>query len=635
MASFYPIGAIDSDFAEYAKNVESRNMVADLKPLSNGTAAAHLHGVIVDQLKSVGCPTWLDSDPTPGSVNHLDVWILNTDAGGDIAKCRRNIESEVAAAKHIVVWGVDCLMHQYHLIVRSVLTSIEHGALHIFGLDPGYWRRLCSILAVWRDKARAMHKILSDHTSADFSAHTAKNAARLPPRSLVGRWGNITHCENHILAGDELAVRRALLQVAEAGKERKRQTPNATKNKDDIDDALEEAKSAYTQKMSKECLSVTTSAKEDGFWTVALIANRSRKPLDHLFFWLQKQSKKFHCDALGGEVKGFAEAGPASVCQLVCYKAAEFERDFETSLTFEEWQDVINRVSGAQLQSGIVACIIAAVLGGACSFRQRVSLPCKQYPRRLFLLISEPPSTSCDLRQSEAEHLLALGDDKLDANTLKIRRVLQPYLQEAASTGKLPHAAFNWLSLLGRLITGDAQEIEGINNVAKNIVKQAPKSALSLVSCRTVHRKLLGLGRKDACRKWSSVAQRFNELRQSAIECYPEHNDVLGGATRFAASPPRPFLRPAPLKPPIKSNARTCALKWYWKQGKRLTANQGLLIRTSPEHVLYENALWIQAWTYSLESYFAKCGLTPRPEGSASLKLCKPFVRNKCTVQVS
>eukprot|EP00959_Pyramimonas_sp_CCMP1952_P050803 1061372-Pyramimonas_sp.AAC.1 len=115
---------------------------------------------------------------------------MNPDAGGDIAKCRKRVQAEVAEDPGKVFIGVDCMMHQYHLMVRSDLGVIEHAAIEVFGLDPGYGSRLASIMVLWQDKARSVHSEL-----VGLHAGSAMAATKLPPRALVGRWGSVSACE--------------------------------------------------------------------------------------------------------------------------------------------------------------------------------------------------------------------------------------------------------------------------------------------------------------------------------------------------------------------------------------------------------------------------------------------------------
>ena len=208
--SFYPCCELDRPFADICDNMEVVSLVADIKPLSEGTSAEYLHGTIVEQLRGMGTPTWRDDDLVNFAA-HIHAWIFNTDAGGDISSCRRQIEREVADLDHMLMLGVDCMQHQYHLMVRSGLSVVEHFAKHVFGLDPGYWPRLRSIMHVWREKARNIYELLRHKDIASASA-----AAKLPPRALIGRWGSISACEAYILLSGmcEKAVRQALLEAS-------------------------------------------------------------------------------------------------------------------------------------------------------------------------------------------------------------------------------------------------------------------------------------------------------------------------------------------------------------------------------------------------------------------------------------
>ena len=164
--SIYPLHDFsNSSFAEVREGMECTAMFADMKPLSKGSSAPYLNGTILAQLKGVGAPTWRDNDLQ--ACNHMNIWIFNTDAGGDIASCRRRIEDEVADKPHILILWLFCLLHQYHLMTRTGLATVEHAAKNIFNLEPGYWSRLSSIMVMWREKARKMHTELLKMDSAD------------------------------------------------------------------------------------------------------------------------------------------------------------------------------------------------------------------------------------------------------------------------------------------------------------------------------------------------------------------------------------------------------------------------------------------------------------------------------------
>ena len=102
-----------------------------------------------------------------------------------------------------------------------------------------------------------------------------------------------------MFGGNEEHVRKVLGDIASKGKSRKRRP--VPKRSSDIDDAMAEAQEEYTQKMSSACLSVVTSMADSRMWTIGLIAQKARKPLDHFFFCSRSSSSFFisrYCNML-------------------------------------------------------------------------------------------------------------------------------------------------------------------------------------------------------------------------------------------------------------------------------------------------------------------------------------------------
>ena len=232
----------------------------------------------------------------------------------------------------------------------------------------------------------------------------------------------------------------------------------------------------------------------------------ARAPLEHLFLWLQQRSKSFHEFALSSSagVGTLGEAELGAIAELVCFKAEAFALEFDTLLHGKSWKHVLCRVpsSSPEEQRKVGACVTTAVIRNKCSFHFRFVVPCFQYPRKMFILLADPPMGKWDMEalqrtRRRAREFLETPDKTMDTTTLKIRNILRPYLQVAAGHGISPVEAYNLLRLIAIAVTGDTQEIEGMNNVAKQVVRQAPKASLGLVTCRTVHRKLLGLGNKN------------------------------------------------------------------------------------------------------------------------------------------
>ena len=102
------------------------------------------------------------------------------------------------------------------------------------------------------------------------------------------------------------------------------------------------------------------------------------------------------------------------------------------------------------------------------------------------------------------------------------------------------------------------------------------------------------------------------------------HENIIAARERFAAAPAVPFFVEHVSVPPAKATARTCTLRWYWEEGKYLTANRGMFVKTGEHTVLID--LYLQAWSYNLETFFLHCKLTPRLGDTAMVCVTKPCV---------
>ena len=170
--------------------------MADLRPVVDSSAGG-IHALMAAQVSSLGIATWRAADRPvglPPLQQKLTVWLLCTDAGGDAAAARRQVVLETAAAPHSLVWDIDCLMHQYHLAVRSSLVHLQHIAAEMLGRQWKYCNTLAMLLHLWRDNARRVHKCWTERYPEE-----AKCCLRMPPKFIGGRWGSIASSEEYLL----------------------------------------------------------------------------------------------------------------------------------------------------------------------------------------------------------------------------------------------------------------------------------------------------------------------------------------------------------------------------------------------------------------------------------------------------
>ena len=202
--SFYFCENLASDIplGELANHVEVVTSMADLRPVVDSSVAG-IHALMAAQVSSLGIKSWQDAQQQPQQEQgpqereqqqHLTVWAICTDAGGDAAAARRQVVLQSATQPCCLVFDLDCLMHQFHLVVKSSLMHLQTTAREILGLNWKYCSTLAMLLHLWRDNARRVHKCWQERYPED-----ANCCMRMPPKFIGGRWGSISGCENYLL----------------------------------------------------------------------------------------------------------------------------------------------------------------------------------------------------------------------------------------------------------------------------------------------------------------------------------------------------------------------------------------------------------------------------------------------------
>ena len=121
--------------------------LAGLRPVVDSTAAG-IHALLVAQVSSLGIKSWHQEEQSEEQEQQqgqsVIVWASCTDAGGDAAAARRQVVLQSASQPCCLVFDVDCLMHQFHLVVRSSLIHLQITAKELLGVTWKY----CSTLAM-------------------------------------------------------------------------------------------------------------------------------------------------------------------------------------------------------------------------------------------------------------------------------------------------------------------------------------------------------------------------------------------------------------------------------------------------------------------------------------------------------
>ena len=269
----------------------------------------------------------------PKNVNSLDAWTLTTDHGSDEVTAR-NIG--IRASKRVInslVFENDRFTHQFQLIVKAGL-AFTTALARQNGAQWGYINALSKIMLLWREKAGQILLIWNQL----YGPLDPKSAVRrIAPKCIGSRWGQISRCENHVLAvsfSELLVIFEAVFVVTEAKPKRKfnlfgkrpaaamkrpaatkrapaaqQPQPEAPDNDTWVPDLIAQGHDdpqEYAEKMSKWSKDVMNALKDPRFIIMVYVANASRRWVDFFVHYLMKKRP-------GTE--------PQALSKLVWYKA--------------------------------------------------------------------------------------------------------------------------------------------------------------------------------------------------------------------------------------------------------------------------------------------------------------------------
>lgn len=145
--------------------------LADLQVVCDATGVG-ARNMIATQVASLGVPTWVDARAEVDATKRLQeqgadvkprvfVYCFTSDQGSDESRAKKIIQAETADIDEILVWSVDCFMHNPHLIVKSGLRICDR-VLEDTHRTYSYFGSLAKLVNVWRDSGKdrvCMHSV--------------------------------------------------------------------------------------------------------------------------------------------------------------------------------------------------------------------------------------------------------------------------------------------------------------------------------------------------------------------------------------------------------------------------------------------------------------------------------------------
>ena len=166
------------------------------------TRRCGMYAMYLKQLSSYNCPSWeasLDTfakkqanQPDGLTVSTTEVFV--TDSGGDEDKMK-HVARAASTPNLFLLFALTCSLHLYHCIVKRSLTSADYLCETLYSKTNArmkYVSTIAKTIHCWRDRHKAMY---TEWMQAFGVVKADKQAKKMPPQKISGRWGNIEGSE--------------------------------------------------------------------------------------------------------------------------------------------------------------------------------------------------------------------------------------------------------------------------------------------------------------------------------------------------------------------------------------------------------------------------------------------------------
>ena len=191
--------------------------------------------------------------------NNFFIYADCTDAGPEQVARRKMLRSALADIGHVLYFDCNCIIHQYHLIVKESLLLIDKVLLGWRDTENAcrgnaafgkYFASAAKLANYWREHVdEFIQKYEAIHTGAEKSSMPYR---RFPLKVVGGRWGSIDQAESFYLERGKKLLQPVLMAVLSSSMkaEKKADTLPAGDDPMDLQDDLD-ARQGYQLQMSK------------------------------------------------------------------------------------------------------------------------------------------------------------------------------------------------------------------------------------------------------------------------------------------------------------------------------------------------------------------------------------------------
>ncbi len=172
-----------------------------------GHDAHSTKSLVLKQLSSIGVPTWEYQSELFASLGKFkedhtfshwqgskptwwSIYCCSTDDGSNERKVRDDMQYVLAPIPFCLFFGLMCLLHQYHIIVKCLLSAGD-VFLDVLGIvDELPSKSFFSCCSITSNTLREFSASIKEGWFEKFPTTPKSIATKLPPRCLIGRWGS-------------------------------------------------------------------------------------------------------------------------------------------------------------------------------------------------------------------------------------------------------------------------------------------------------------------------------------------------------------------------------------------------------------------------------------------------------------
>ena len=247
----------------------------------------------------------------------------------------------------------------------------------------------------------------------------------------------------------------------------------------------------YKARQRNNRLTTVAVFESDLFHAQLLISSCVKSPVSACFNWMQKMIKQENAARAKCAGEGRAHFGETMVSQLVTKRAGETIQQLQALLTDEHFDDeqhfgLVWALTG-DYHAQACALIVELAVRLIASFTFRFDLS-ETFPWCWLFVVEADPFVKYDRRLAicNKANTIDIADLKDPYNdiTIKIKQQFPDELEAAANTGKCPLDLCVCILLWRSTLSGQTQDIEGMNSVLQAATARAPTVSASTINNR-------------------------------------------------------------------------------------------------------------------------------------------------------